>query len=79
MIENRQAFEIGMLGAVPEAVRFPMFEFKRMLGDELTEYEQGILDAGRPKGIDAKSGFTMINTLHHGRDHMLPCFCNERR
>ena len=79
MIDIRQSFEIEMKGAIPEAVHIPLFEVKLMLGHTLTEDEQDILDAGQPKDIDAKTFFTMINQLHHGRDHLLLCICNSGR
>ena len=79
MIDIRQSFEIEMKGAIPDTVHIPMFEVKRMLGDSLTEDEQDILDAGQPKDMDAKSFFTMINRLHHARDHLLLCICNSGR
>lgn len=79
MIDIRQSFEIEMKGAIPNTVHIPMFEVKRMLGDVLTEDEQDILDAGKPKEIDAKSFFTMINQLHHARDNLLLCVCNSGR
>lgn len=79
MIDIRQSFEIEMKGTIPDSVHIPMFEVKLMLGDSLTEDEQDILDAGKPKDIDAKSFFTMINRLHHARDHLLLCICNSGR
>lgn len=79
MIDIRQSFEIEMKGAIPDTVHIPMFEVKLMLGDTLTEDEQDILDAGKPKDIDAKTFFTMINRLHHARDHLLLCVCNSGR
>lgn len=79
MIDIRQSFEIDMKGAIPGTVHIPMFEVKVMLGHVLTEDEQEILDAGEPKDIDAKSFFTMINQLHHARDHLLLCICNSGR
>ncbi len=79
MIDIRQSFEIEMKGAIPNTVHIPMFEVKLMLGDSLTEDEQDILDAGQPKDIDAKTFFTMINRLHHARDHLLLCICNSGR
>lgn len=79
MIDIRQSFEIEMKGTIPDSVHIPMFEVKLMLGDSLTEDEQDILDAGKPKEIDAKSFFTMINRLHHARDHLLLCICNSGR
>lgn len=79
MIDIRQSFEIEMKGTIPDSVHIPMFEVKLMLGDSLTEDEQDILDAGKPKDIDAKGFFTMINRLHHARDHLLLCICNSGR
>jgi rhodanese-related sulfurtransferase len=79
MIDIRQSFEIEMKGAIPGTVHIPMFEVKLMLGHTLTEDEQDILDAGQPKDIDAKTFFTMINQLHHGRDNLLLCICNSGR
>lgn len=79
MIDIRQSFEIEMKGAIPDTVHIPMFEVKLMLGHTLTEDEQDILDAGKPKDMDAQSFFTMINQLHHGRDHLLLCICNSGR
>jgi rhodanese-related sulfurtransferase len=79
LIDIRQTFEIEMKGAIPDAVHIPMFEVKVMLGHTLTEDEQDILDAGQPKDMDAKGFFTMINTLHHGHDHLLLCICNSGR
>jgi rhodanese-related sulfurtransferase len=79
MIDIRQTFEIQMKGAIPDTVHIPIFEVKVMLGDTLTEDEQDILDAGQPKDIDVKTFFTMINRLHHARDHLLLCICNSGR
>ncbi|MCY7304892.1 MAG: sulfurtransferase [Rhodoferax sp.] len=79
LIDIRQSFEIEMKGGIPGSVHIPMFEVKVMLGDALSEDEQEVLDAGTPKEIDAKSFFTMINRLHHGRDHLLLCICNSGR
>jgi hypothetical protein len=77
LIDIRQTFEIEMKGAIPDTVHIPLFEVKRMLGHALSEDEQDILDAGKPKDMDVMSFFTMINQLHHGRDHLLLCICNS--
>lgn len=77
LIDIRQTFEIEMKGAIPDSLHVPLFEVKVMLGHVLTEDEQDILDAGEPKDMDAKSFFTMINQLHHERDHLLLCVCNS--
>lgn len=79
MIDIRQTFEIEMKGAIPDSMHIPLFEVKRMLGHTLTEDEQDILDAGKPKDMDAMSFFSMINQLHHARDHLLLCVCNSGR
>lgn len=79
MIDIRQSFEIELKGAIPDTVHIPLFEVKQMLGDTLSEDEQDVLDAGKPKEIDARSFFRMINQLHHGRDHLLLCICNSGR
>lgn len=79
MIDIRQSFEIEMKGAIPDTVHIPLFEVKQMLGDTLTENEQDILDAGKPKEIDARTFIKTINGLHHGRDHLLLCVCNSGR
>lgn len=79
LIDIRQSFEIELKGAIPGTVHVPMCEVKLMLGHTLTEDEQDILDAGQPKDIDAQTFFTMINRLHHGRDHLLLCICNSGR
>jgi len=79
LVDIRQTFEIEMKGAMPDTVHIPLFEVKRMLGHALSEDEQDILDAGQPKDMDVMSFFTMINQLHHGRDHLLLCVCNSGR
>lgn len=77
LIDIRQTFEIEMKGAIPDSLHVPLFEVKVMLGHVLTEDEQDILDSGEPKDMDARSFFTMINQLHHERDHLLLCVCNS--
>jgi len=79
MIDIRQAFEIDLKGAIPGTVHIPLFEVKRLLGHALTEDEQDVLDAGRPTELDVRDFFTMINQLHHVRDHILLCVCNSGR
>jgi len=79
LVDIRQTFEIEMKGAIPGTMHIPLFEVKRMLGHALSEDEQDILDAGKPKDMDVMSFFTMINQLHHGRDHLLLCICNSGR
>jgi rhodanese-related sulfurtransferase len=79
MIDIRQAFEIALKGSIPGTVHIPLFEVKQLLGHVLTEDEQDILDAGQPTDIDVQDFFTMINQLHHVRDHILLCVCNSGR
>lgn len=79
MVDIRQAFEIELKGAMPDTVHIPLFEVKQLLGHALTEDEQDILDAGKPTDIDVQDFFTMVNELHHVRDHILLCVCNSGR
>jgi len=79
MIDIRQSFELEMKGTIPDTVHIPMFEVKRMLGHTLSDDEQEILDSGKPKQVDAMGFFTMINQLHHSREHLLLCICNSGR
>ena len=79
MVDIRPAFEIELKGAIPGTVHIPLFEVKQLLGHALTEDEQDILDAGKPTEIDVQGFFTMVNELHHVRDHILLCVCNSGR
>lgn len=79
MVDIRQGFEIEMKGGIPGTVHIPLFEVKKLLGDQLSETEQEVLDAGRPSDIDIKGLITTINRLHHGRDHLLLLTCNSGR
>lgn len=79
MIDIRQAFEIELKGAIPDAVHIPLFEVKVLLGHALTEDEQDILDAGTPTAIDVQSFFTTLNRLHHVHDHIVLIVCNSGR
>ena len=77
MVDIRQAFEIELKGPSPDTVHIPLFEVKRLLGHVLTEDEQDTLDAGQPTPLDVQGFFTMINQLHHVRDHVVLCLCNS--
>ena len=79
MVDIRQGFEIEMKGAIPGTEHIPLFEVKKLLGDQLTEDEQDVLDAGKPSAIDIKGLITTINRLHHDRDHLLLITCNSGR
>ncbi len=79
MIDIRQAFEIELKGAIPDAEHIPLFEVKVLLGHALTEDEQDILDAGTPTAIDVQSFFTTLNRLHHVHDHIVLIVCNSGR
>lgn len=79
LIDIRQTFEIELKGAIPDTVHVPLFEVKVLLGQQLSDDEQDILDAGKPKDMDVQSFFTTINRLHHTRDNLLLCICNSGR
>lgn len=79
LIDIRQSFELDIKGTVPGAVHIPFFEVKRMLGHELSEDEQEILDAGRPQEVEVAHFFGLINQLYHAQDRVLLCLCNSGR
>ena len=79
LIDIRERFEIEMKGQIDGALHVPFFEIKRMLGHTLTADEQDILDAGDSTALDASAFFSLINQLHHHRDHLLLCICNSGR
>jgi rhodanese-related sulfurtransferase len=79
MIDIRQEFELDMKGRIPDTVHIPMFEMKRMLGDRLTSNEQEVLDAGKPRDMDVRGFFKMINQIHHAHEQLLLCICNSGR
>lgn len=79
LIDIRQGFELELKGSIPDTVHIPMFEMKRMLGDRLTSNEQDILDAGKPRDMDVRGFFKMINQIHHAHEQLLLCICNSGR
>ncbi|MDE2370083.1 MAG: sulfurtransferase [Burkholderiales bacterium] len=79
MVDIRQAFEIELKGAIPGTVHIPLFEVKRLLGHELTEDEQDILDAGKPTEIDTQGFFGTLDRVHNDHDHIVLCICNSGR
>ena len=79
LVDIRQNFELEVKGPIPGSVHIPLFEVKRLLGHALSEDEQDTLDAGQPTDLDVRGFFTMINQLHHVRDHILLCVCNSGR
>ncbi|MBU6260253.1 MAG: sulfurtransferase [Burkholderiales bacterium] len=79
LVDIRQAFEIELKGAIPGTVHIPLFEVKRLLGHELSEDEQDILDAGKPTEIDARGFFGTLDRVHNDHDHIVLCICNSGR
>lgn len=79
LVDIRQSFELDMKGRIPQAVHIPLFEVKQMLGHQLSEDEQDILDTGTPTPLDVQSFFTTINRLHHVHDHIVLLVCNSGR
>ena len=79
MVDIRQGFELRLKGTIPDTVHIPLFEVKRLLGHVLTEDEQDILDAGQPSDLDTRGFFSMVNDLHHVKDHLVLCICNSGR
>ena len=79
LVDIRQGFEIRLKGAIPGTVHIPLFEVKRLLGHALSEDEQDVLDAGQPSDIDTQGFFSMVNDMHHVKDHLVLCICNSGR
>ena len=79
LVDIRQSFELKLKGTIPDTVHIPLFEVKRLLGHVLSEDEQEILDAGQPSDLDTRKFFSMVNDLHHVKDHLVLCICNSGR
>lgn len=77
LIDIRQKFELEIQGEIPGASFLPLFQFKRMLGHELTPLEQDALDEDLPDLRDIQHFLAMINNMHHSKDLVLVCVCNS--
>lgn len=77
LIDIRQKFELEIQGEIPGACFLPLFQFKRMLGHELTALEQEALDEDLPDLRDIQQFLAMINSMHHAKDLVLVCVCNS--
>ncbi len=77
LIDIRQKFEIELQGEIAGASFLPLFHFKRMLGQPLTELEQEALDEDIPDMRDIQHFLAMINSMHHSKDLILVCICNS--
>jgi len=77
LIDIRQKFEIELQGEIAGASFLPLFHFKRVLGQTLTELEQEVLDEDVPDMRDIQHFLAMINSMHHAKDLILVCVCNS--
>ena len=77
LIDIRQKFELELQGEIPGASFLPLFQFKRMLGHQLTSLEQEALDEDVPDMRDIQHFLSMINNMHHSKDLILVCVCNS--
>jgi len=77
LIDIRQKFEIELQGEIAGASFLPLFHFKRVLGQKLTELEQEALDEDIPDMRDIQHFLAMINSMHHAKDLILVCVCNS--
>ncbi|HDP88678.1 MAG TPA: sulfurtransferase [Thioalkalivibrio sp.] len=79
LMDIRQPFELALEGEVEHAVSLPLFRLKQLLGHQLTEDEQELLDADEPDERDIRHFLALINQHHIGRDQILLCLCNSGR
>ena len=79
LIDIRQPFELESEGEIASATVLPLFQFKKSLGQILTEEEQELLDADLPSQEDTQHFFSLINALHYDKDYILICVCNSGR
>ncbi|MGA8042814.1 MAG: rhodanese-like domain-containing protein [Terracidiphilus sp.] len=77
LIDIRQKFELELQGEIPGASLLPLFQFKRMLGQTLSDAEQEALDEDVPDMRDIQHFLAMINGMHHAKDLILVCVCNS--
>lgn len=79
LIDVRQKFELDLEGEIPGACSLPLFRFKQLLGQSMTEEEHEVLDADVPDTLDVQYFLSNINRLHYTKDCILLCFCNSGR
>ncbi|AKJ94566.1 MULTISPECIES: rhodanese-like domain-containing protein [Thioalkalivibrio] len=79
LLDIRQPFELELEGAVEGAVPVPLFRLKQLLGRELSEEEQELLDADEPDERDFQHFISLINRHHVTQDQILLCLCNSGR
>ncbi len=77
LIDIRQKFELEIQGEIPGASFLPLFHFKKMLGQTLTQMEQDALDEDVPEMRDIQHFLTMINNMYHSKEMILVCICNS--
>ena len=79
LIDVRQKFELEMEGEVPGACSLPLFRFKQLLGHQMSEDEQEVLDGDEPDSLDVQHFLSNINRLHYTKDCIMLCYCNSGR
>jgi rhodanese-related sulfurtransferase len=79
LIDIRQPFELMLEGEVGDALPVPLFRFKQLLGQALSDEEQELLDADEPDARDIRHFLALINEQHVARDRILLCLCNSGR
>ncbi|WP_437560114.1 rhodanese-like domain-containing protein [Acidithiobacillus sulfuriphilus] len=77
LIDVRQKFELEIEGEIKDSYSLPLFRFKHLLGHNLTQEEQEILDEDIPSMEDIQYFLTMINGLHNTKDCITVCICNS--
>lgn len=79
LLDIRQPFELALEGTVEGALSVPLFRLKQLLGQQLTDEEQEILDADTPDTRDIGHFLALINEHHIHGDQTLLCLCNSGR
>ena len=79
LIDVRQKFELEMEGEIPGACSLPLFRFKQLLGHQMSEDEQEVLDGDEPDSLDVQHFLSNINLLHYTKDCIMLCYCNSGR
>jgi rhodanese-related sulfurtransferase len=77
LIDIRQNFELEIQGEIPGASLLPLFHFKKILGQTLSQMEQDALDEDVPEMHDIQHFLAMINNMHHSKELILVCVCNS--
>lgn len=77
LVDVRQPAELEVEGTVEGAESIPLFDFKKLLGHNLSDEEQEILDCDVPTTKDVQFFLSLINRCHYRHGNVLLCLCNS--